>query len=163
AKFDCTDCDLPGLKCQECLCTQHQFLSFHRPLEWTGECFARRSLSTMGLILAMGHQEQPCPHVMTEFGPQKLVIVDLNGVHEVLVGWCRCAAGGTFASQLFRCRFFPASMDRPRTAFTFRLLKHFHILSNMARTTPWDFVGTLQQLTEALDLQGTQVCKWEFL
>ncbi|KIJ55894.1 hypothetical protein M422DRAFT_150547 [Sphaerobolus stellatus SS14] len=156
AGFDCQDCDLPGLICNECLCATHQFLPFHRPLEWTGDFFAKRSLSTLGLILAMGHAGELCPHVTTEFGPQKLVIADVNGLHEVMVGWCRCAASKSSAKQLFARRLFPASMDRPRTAFTFRLLKQFHMLSNVARITPWDFVGTLQRLTEALDLQGTQ-------
>ncbi|KIJ32932.1 hypothetical protein M422DRAFT_265273 [Sphaerobolus stellatus SS14] len=156
ATFNCSDCDLPGLFCRECLCSYHQFLPFHRPLEWTGEFLMRRTLSELGVILVMGHQGEICPHVASESGPQKLLIADVNGLHEVVVGWCRCASSQTFAKQLFERRLFPASMDRPRTAFTFRLMKQFHMLTNVARTTPWDFVGTLHRLTEALDLQETQ-------
>ncbi|KIJ43647.1 hypothetical protein M422DRAFT_169455 [Sphaerobolus stellatus SS14] len=57
--------------------------------------------------------------------------------------------------QLFRRRMFPASMSRPRTAFTFRLLKLFHMLNHVARTTQWDFVGTLHRLTDNVNPKGT--------
>ncbi|KIJ55898.1 hypothetical protein M422DRAFT_84453, partial [Sphaerobolus stellatus SS14] len=37
---------------------------------------------------------------------------------------------------------------RPRTAFTFRVLKLFHLLNHVTRTSPWDFTETMHRLTD---------------
>ncbi|KIJ48790.1 hypothetical protein M422DRAFT_97063, partial [Sphaerobolus stellatus SS14] len=58
-----------------------------------------------------------------------MTIGDVNGMHEMYVGWCRCANASTPAHQLFARRLFLASLSRPRTAFTFRMLKLFHMLN----------------------------------
>ncbi|KIJ46788.1 hypothetical protein M422DRAFT_84058, partial [Sphaerobolus stellatus SS14] len=146
--FDCLDCDLEGLFCASCLNSTHTWLSFHRPRKWRDGQFHKCSLADLGYLLALEHGGNPCPYIDDELGPQTLTIADLTGIHEVIVGWCRCASAPSTVQQLFRRRLFPASMSRPRTAFTFRLLKLFHMLNHVARTTPWDFVGTLHRLTD---------------
>ncbi|KIJ40051.1 hypothetical protein M422DRAFT_81245, partial [Sphaerobolus stellatus SS14] len=52
------------------------------------------------------------------------------------------------AEQLFARKWFPATILRPRTAFTFRVLKLFHLLNHIARTSPWDFAGTMHRVTD---------------
>ncbi|KIJ32286.1 hypothetical protein M422DRAFT_265964 [Sphaerobolus stellatus SS14] len=120
-EYECLDCHFPGLLCVDCLIKKHQFMPCHRPRKWTGEFFQLSSLSQLGAIFALGHKGAVCPHVYSEQGPQNLTFVDINGIHEVKVGWCRCAGAPTTAQQLF------------------------------ARTTPWDFVGTMGRLTDMLD------------
>ncbi|KIJ38144.1 hypothetical protein M422DRAFT_177109 [Sphaerobolus stellatus SS14] len=52
------------------------------------------------------------------------------------------------SEQLFTRKWFPATILCPRTAFTFRVLKLFHLLNHMACTTPWDFAGTMHRITD---------------
>ncbi|KIJ31618.1 hypothetical protein M422DRAFT_128265, partial [Sphaerobolus stellatus SS14] len=85
-----------------------------------------------------------------------LIVVDLNSIHQVVFAWCRCATAAPTAQQLFARRFFPVTMHRPRTVFTFQLMKHFHMLTNVAKITPLDFIGALQRLSDNLNPQGTQ-------
>ncbi|KIJ30126.1 hypothetical protein M422DRAFT_130893, partial [Sphaerobolus stellatus SS14] len=150
----CHDCDITGLLCVECLLASHRFMPFHRPSLWNGKHFQQQALHELGFMLPMGHNGRVCPHVHGQGGPQTIVIMDINGIHEVSVGWCRCAGAPTAAKQLFNNKLFPASMARPRTAFTFRVLKLFHMLNHVSRTTPWDFAGTMKRLTDNIDHQG---------
>ncbi|KIJ22551.1 hypothetical protein M422DRAFT_197035 [Sphaerobolus stellatus SS14] len=64
------------------------------------------------------------------------------------MGWCRCATACSQAEQLFARKWFPATILRPRTAFTFRVLKLSHLLNHIARTSPWDFAGTMHRVTD---------------
>jgi len=151
ATYDCQDCDAPGLYCKECLLKEHQFRPFHRVHEWNGEHLVTRTLMALGLIVHIGHSGQPCIHLDDSGGPQVLTIMDVNGVHEVRIAWCRCFNAMSFAEQLLSRKLFPASIVKPRTAFTFRALKLFHMVHHVGRTTPWDFAGTMHRLTDNVD------------
>ena len=147
-EFECLDCELPYLLCRSCLLERHRHLPFHRPLKWNGSFFQVETLCSLGLILSMGHGEKLCPYGNNELGPQMLTVLDVSGVHEVRVMWCRCATAATYAKQLFSRRLFPATIQRPKTVFTFRVLNLFHLLNHIGRTTPWDFAGTMHRLTD---------------
>ncbi|KIJ27639.1 hypothetical protein M422DRAFT_271180 [Sphaerobolus stellatus SS14] len=154
ACFTCHDCDIVGILCQDCFLKFHAFNPFHRASEWNGSFFEKCSLADLGAVLPMGHNGVPCPHVHTQGGPQTLVILDTNGIHEVQVGWCRCAGAPSASKQLFDKKLFLATMARPRTAFTFRALTLFHMLNHVSKATPWDFAGTMQRLTDNIDHHG---------
>ncbi|KIJ29029.1 hypothetical protein M422DRAFT_215184, partial [Sphaerobolus stellatus SS14] len=124
--YDCVDCDAMGYYCQECIIERHQRLPFHRMEEWDGNCLCRTSLAELVLIIFFGHGHQPCPNIHDELGIQDITILDITGVHTVRMGWCRCATACSQAEQLFARKWFPATILRPRTAFTFRVLKLFH-------------------------------------
>ncbi len=47
-----------------------------------------------------------------------------------------------------RMGWFPASMDRPETVFTFRLLKTFQELNFQAKTNLHDYWKTLERITD---------------
>ncbi|KIJ29406.1 hypothetical protein M422DRAFT_188553, partial [Sphaerobolus stellatus SS14] len=153
-EFDCLDCELTGMRCLECLLVTHRWQPFHRPMRWHQGHFMQRSLIELGYILALGHGGDQCPYIHDEHGPQKMTIGDVNGMHEMYVGWCRCANASTPARQLFARCLFMASLSRPRTAFTFRMLKLFHMLNHVGRITPWDFAGTMHRLTDNVNVQG---------
>ncbi|KIJ32881.1 hypothetical protein M422DRAFT_81509, partial [Sphaerobolus stellatus SS14] len=146
--YDCGDCDATDYYCQDCIIEKHQNLPFHRIEEWDGDCLRRRSLAELGFIIFFGHGNNACPHVNDEWGIQDITVLDVTGVHTVRMGWCRCANALTQAEQLFARKWFPATILRPRTAFTFRVLKLFHLLNHVARTSPWDFAGTMHRLTD---------------
>jgi len=74
-----------------------------------------------------------------------------------MVGWCRYAGHVEFADQLLGRRLVPATVIRLKTAFTFRLLKLFQMLNHVAKTTPWDFMGTITRLTDNLNPRAVPV------
>jgi len=84
--------------------------------------------------------------------------MDITGVHDISVVWCRCADAESHAEQLLACGFFPATVSKPRTAFTFWTLKFFQMLNHVARTTPWDFTGTIRRLSDNIDPTAISVC-----
>ncbi|KIJ30886.1 hypothetical protein M422DRAFT_81295, partial [Sphaerobolus stellatus SS14] len=59
-------------------------------------------------------------------------------------------ADGSLANLglLFQLQWIPATLIRPGTAYTFRIMKHFQMLSHVARTTSWDFCTVLQRITD---------------
>ncbi len=50
--------------------------------------------------------------------------------------------------QLFRQGWFPASTDKPSTAFTFRLLEFFQELNLQGKTSLYDFWKSLERVTD---------------
>jgi len=157
ASFDCPDCDSPGMFCQSCLLDIHRHHILHRPRKWNGEFFETTSFHKEGLVVNLGHGEAHCPHMMNAGGPYDVTVVDVNGVHLIRMGWCRCASGGSYAEQLLSRRMVPTTILRPRTAFTFRLLKLFHMMHHTGRINPWDFSGAMHRLTDNVNPQAIPV------
>lgn len=52
--------------------------------------------------------------------------------------------------QLMLNEWLPATLDRPKTVCTFRVLELFHMLSHRGKTTAYDFYMTLEKLTDNL-------------
>jgi len=84
------------------------------------------------------------------------MLFDLGGVHRLVVRYCSCgnmAGGIPKYMQLLRSRWFPATIDRPSTAFTFNLLDFLHELQNYNKCNPYDFYRTIIQRTDAAGLE----------
>jgi hypothetical protein len=74
-----------------------------------------------------------------------------NGWHAIKISFCECggpAGGYLYSNQLLRSLWFPVSLARPRTAFTFAVLTHFHHLTLQGKTTAWDFYNSLLHETD---------------
>ena len=54
-----------------------------------------------------------------------LTIVDVTSIHFITVNYCTCPDSEPEYLQLLQCKFFPATLQMPRTAFTFRMLDDF--------------------------------------
>ena len=83
------------------------------------------------------------------------MVFDLAGVFRLVVRYCHCGNMGANVpkyTQLLRARWFPATIDRPSTAFTFGLLDFFHRLQNRNKCNPYDFYHTIVQHTDAAGL-----------
>jgi len=87
-----------------------------------------------------------------------LVVVDVSGVHQLQIGWCRCKDAPAADIQLLRRRLFPASISNPSTAFTFGLLNHFYIDSVECKTSALSFFSKLRRLTNDSDPDSVPVC-----
>jgi hypothetical protein len=85
------------------------------------------------------------------------MVFDLNGVHRLVVRYCDCSvlAGSVPKyTQLLRVHWFPATIHRPSTAFTFNLLDFFHKLQNQNKCNLYDFYNTVIQRTDAAGLDA---------
>jgi len=152
ASFECDSCYSFGMKCQSCFLIAHRENPFHFAKHWNGEYFERKGLKELGFRWSLNHGGDDCPYITDGTGVQDLKILDITGIHFLEVGFCRCANHPSFGEQLLGQRLFPATLKRPQTAITINTLRLFHMLNHTARTTPWDFTGTMQRLTDNVDV-----------
>ena len=89
------------------------------------------------------------------------MVVDISGVHSVSVDFCDCRQDGVDHKriQLLRTAWFPATFDRPKTAFMFEILETFHELTLQGKTTLYDFYFTILRKTDNLKLGKATVCR----
>ncbi|KAI9069574.1 hypothetical protein FKP32DRAFT_1559434, partial [Trametes sanguinea] len=147
--FRCPDCRVCRPLCKECLLITHEQNMFHRPERWNGEYFEKAALSSLGLVIALGHDGEPCLDPST---PQDIVVYHVNGYHHMRVTLCTCT--GTVCEplavwkQYLRARWFPATTTRPSTIFTFEVLDLFHTLTLQSKINAYDFFLSLGRLTD---------------
>jgi hypothetical protein len=116
--------------------------------KWTGHFFQATSLNEEGFTLHLGHDGAPYPSIEGQAEKKKLlVVVDVSGIHQLHIGWCQCEDSPGADIQLLRNLLFPASTLNPSTAFTFKLLRYFHIDSVECKTSALSFFSKLQRLT----------------
>lgn len=80
------------------------------------------------------------------------MVFDLSGVHRLVVCYCGCDSTYPKHIQLLRARWFPATIDRPATAFSFDILDFFHKLQNQSKCNPYDFYNAILQRSNAAGL-----------
>jgi hypothetical protein len=80
------------------------------------------------------------------------MVFDLSGAHRLVVCYCDCEGTPPKDIQLIRARWFPATIDRPSTAFAFNILDFFHKLQNQNKCNPYDFYHAIIQRTDAAGL-----------
>ncbi|KAH9917223.1 uncharacterized protein B0H18DRAFT_883995, partial [Fomitopsis serialis] len=147
--FRCRDCSDVQMYCESCMVHRHRALPFHRLERWhDGIFFAKVDLKSLGLRIQLGHPPGvSCINPERAFGDD-FVVLDLSGVHSVGLDFCGCTCAASHTVQLLRARLFPATSTNPKTAATFALLRHFHLLSNQANVSGFEFHTTLARLTD---------------
>lgn len=122
---------------------------------WTGMSFKRARLRDFGVVIPLCHTGEMCPSPLAQLDS---LVFHTNGIHNVVIEYCGCShTAGTQHRfvQLLRYRLFPATLDRPKTAFTFDVLDTFHKLTLQGKTTMYDYHETLIQLTDNTgDVEG---------
>jgi hypothetical protein len=114
-------------------------------------------LKKLGLRIQLGHKAgEKCCNAARPAGDD-FVVIDVNGIHEVGVDFCDCETSKPHFIQLLRYRWFPASIDRPKTATTLAVLKHFHMLSFESKASTFEFYNTLARLTDNTGLSTPKV------
>ena len=115
---------------------------------WNGRHFERSSLRLLGYRFYASHEHTPCPSADRI---QTLVVVDINGVHHVDVQFCACTESPRWVEnyrQLLRLRWYPASFQKPKTAFTFDMLNDYHKYALQAKLNLYDYYSTVMQKTD---------------
>ncbi|KAI0650174.1 hypothetical protein C8Q79DRAFT_1108642 [Trametes meyenii] len=153
--YRCIDCGTLTPHCASCTVKIHSinsglYQALHRPEFWNGSFFEKVSLSSLGLVVNLGHDGGLCPDPTPTIS--KILVFHTNGYHEVSVRMCGCAitASGTPPAwqQFLRADIFPSTHKRPKSAFTIALLKLFHEMNLQAKTNMYDFYNALLRMTD---------------
>lgn len=148
--FRCHDCPQHPPVCAPCLLETHPYEPLHWGEVWTGQCFRKVDLSTIGKRIFLGHGGLPCPVAAGNAAGKKLTAIDTNGVHEIVVMFCECSDNmgvNSHVLQLIRGRLFPYTTVNPETVVTFRCLKDFHVHTNASRKSAHDFMKAVLRMT----------------
>jgi len=86
-----------------------------------------------------------------------MTVVDLNGVHATKITTCQCGDNGRWR-QLFDADLFPATVAEPQTAFTFRLLRDWQIMTLQSKITAYHYIRALRRLTDNVFTGNVPVC-----
>jgi hypothetical protein len=118
--------------------------------------FQPTSLSALGLVIQLNHRRGNCISPVSPF--RDFTIYDVNGMHQVKISYCGCCShdsSNTFIAQIFRQRWLPATWKQPRTAFTYALLRMFHIVNLQSKVNMYDWYKSLLRLSNnaGLDYQ----------
>ncbi|KAF8074505.1 hypothetical protein FPV67DRAFT_1725303 [Lyophyllum atratum] len=148
----CRDCLLYHASCTDCFIDAHRTQPTHWAYVWDSEkgFFIRRDISTLrenGYAIHFGHHGDPCPNPATDTDIL-FHIIDTNGIHNTKVRFCLCFGAPGRWEQLMSMRLFPATLRRPTTAFTFNVLKQFHLHHLESKESAYDFIGALRRLTD---------------
>jgi hypothetical protein len=122
---------------------------------WNGKFFEKDSLQNLGLRYQLGHSSAcSCPQP----GPANFIIFDLSGPHDVSIDYCQCGEEPLpFCTQLLREGWFPATLSRPQTVFTFDCLETFHELTLQGKTNLYDYYNTLLRRSDNANLSTSIV------
>lgn len=148
ALYRCADCSFPRVLCRTCINTTHSSNPFHHAQKWTGFFFERVPLSELGRSIKLGHRGKLCSNRLLGSEGRATKVVHSNGIHEVRIECCHCILALPEPDQLMQSSLFPATLERPKTAFTFAVLKQFHVLGLAAKISAYDFFNTLVNMTD---------------
>ncbi|KDQ48914.1 hypothetical protein JAAARDRAFT_82556, partial [Jaapia argillacea MUCL 33604] len=76
-----------------------------------------------------------------------MTLVDTSGVHEITVNFCACADKPPDTVQLLDLGFYPGSVKRPATAFTFKVLDDLTRHNLECKTNTREYYETLRRAT----------------
>jgi hypothetical protein len=112
---------------------------------WNGRFFERTSLKDLDYCFYIGHQHTPCPSAS---GTRTILVIDVNGLHHLNVQFCTCTEDAQWVQtylQLLRIGWYPASFERPKTAFTFNVLDTYHKIALQGKLNLYDFYSSILQ------------------
>jgi hypothetical protein len=115
---------------------------------WNGDHFTKITLKHLGLRIQLGHQPGEKCALPTRATNDDFVVLDTHGVHEVGLDFCGCQTAEPTTVQLLRIRWFPATTRQPKSAATFRLLKHFQLQNFESKESTWEFYRAISRKTD---------------
>ena len=88
-------------------------------------------------------------HKDDEYQCPMITVVDITGIHEIRLRFCRCQKldDHPIAEQLLNAGLFPSSFKKPRTVFTFRVLKDFDLANLEGKTAAFKYYSKLKRLS----------------
>jgi len=92
------------------------------------------------------------------------MVFDVSGAHLVNINYCGCWPDDPMdrRTQHLRHRWFPATLIRPQTVFTFDFLDTFHELTLQSKGNLYDFYLTILRKTDNANITIT-IVSWLYL
>ncbi|KAJ7075083.1 hypothetical protein B0H15DRAFT_806464 [Mycena belliarum] len=149
----CHDCTQYPASCRDCFVNDHKYNPFHWVLLWDFKLgfYTRTDMSMIGPPLHLGHDGKMCSKVVQLSEPEvvarSFTIGHTNGIHRTKVQFC-LHTDDHAVDALMHARLFPATFDRPATAFTFQVMKEFQIHSLESKQSAYDYCGSLMRLSD---------------
>jgi hypothetical protein len=147
----CRECFQYQPTCHQCFISAHINLPFHWAFVWDtmkGH-FTKHDYSSLSddcaIHLGRHHGATACEATRSTL---LFTVVHTNGVHATRVRFCGCLGAPERIEQLMRSELFPATSQDPKTAFTFSVLKNFHMHNLQSKCGAFDFVMSLRRLTD---------------
>ncbi|KAJ3979929.1 hypothetical protein F5890DRAFT_1420566 [Lentinula detonsa] len=147
----CLECFQFAPLCRSCWIHAHQHQPFHWAHVWDTEhgYFHRQDISTILdsdlSAIPLGHDGNICPQASK---PSLMTLVDHDtGVHATKVTFCGCRDSNKWR-QLMDTNLFPATVAEPQTAFSFRTLRHWQLITLQSKITAYDYVRALRRQTD---------------
>ncbi|TDL14376.1 hypothetical protein BD410DRAFT_697320, partial [Rickenella mellea] len=161
AAYRCLDCFDRHLKCANCMCIAHQHHPLHCTEVWNGGHFEKTTLQSLGLTIHLGHDGDPCPYALPKL--DLVTVIHTNGIHTVSVKFCECPWSSLpRRTQLLRVRWWPATVDRPKTVTTFAALDLFLQLTLQSKLNMYDFYLSLEHLSDNTNTRNLKYRYKEF-
>ena len=80
-------------------------------------------------------------------GDRMMVVVDVDGIHELSVTFCGCENAPREDLQILALGYYPATTQRPRTMFTQRVLDDFLLSNKECKTAARNYYNKLRRTT----------------
>ncbi|KAF7969800.1 hypothetical protein HWV62_25981 [Athelia sp. TMB] len=84
---------------------------------------------------------------------QSFTVLHTNGIHQLAVDFCNCSPAVELRIQCMRHSWWPASMEKPRSAATFTLLKQFQRLSLQGKLAVYNYYKSQELMTDGSGLE----------
>ncbi|KAI0687850.1 hypothetical protein C8T65DRAFT_590105 [Cerioporus squamosus] len=88
-----------------------------------------------------------------------VVVVDTDGIQELPFTFCRCTCASREDLQIIDLGLYPASVSRPRTVFTARLLDDFLLANKECNASARNYYNALRRRTNNAFPHMVPVCR----
>lgn len=155
--FRCTECADFGVSCKECVLASHSKNPFHVIERHTGNFFERCGLASIGMRTHLLHNGGQCPYSKEEYSGVEINVIHTTGMQRAQVCFCFCPGHPSKAMQLIKSSLFPATTEEPRTAFTFAILKDFHLHTRTSKKASYDYLRAIRRKSDMTLVQDISV------
>lgn len=100
----------------------------------------------------------PLHHEDEYAGTRPIVLVDVNGIHELPIAFCKCPNAPADSRQLLQAGYYPATTKRPAVAFSFAVMDDFLLTNRECKTAARNYYSKLRRLTNAAFPHMAPVC-----
>ncbi|KAJ3533219.1 hypothetical protein NMY22_g7428 [Coprinellus aureogranulatus] len=160
-KWRCLDCLGSPRQCADCCRIAHRAHPFHRIELWTGIHWSPAWLWHTGTCIFLGHGHEPCPKYEASREELESRLLAVNTIdpsndnsfcakpEKRTIGFytCWCEQAPDDDVQFLDGAFYPATWQNIKSAFTFGVMKEFHLLKTHAHMSTEMFLEVKCRLT----------------
>lgn len=165
----CYECFQFQACCPGCFIESHYHTPFHWAHIWDPERRRFKKVDYASILqlvipggaIQLGHRGERCQCPANDAAPV-FIITHTNGIHTTKLRTCRCPGAPDKLTQLLQARLFPATTADPRSAFTFAVLKEFHMHSIQSKSAAFDYSLSLRRLTDNILTHSISVSRIPF-